>query len=56
MKPRVRYSKFAHEWHVSNHGGIDWFPTWREAYDFAFTAARVRHVVADTINTMQGVS
>ena len=32
---------------------FEWFDTWREALDYGYTVARVRHVVTEVIDGME---
>lgn len=33
-------------------GELQWFTRWRDAYDWAYTAARVRNVAADALRDL----
>lgn len=33
-------------------GNLKWFDRWRDAYDWAYTAARVRNVAADALGAL----
>jgi hypothetical protein len=50
-KPKVRCVKFnngVHEWVATVPGDAPrWFTRWRDAFDYAYTAARLRNVLTD---------
>ena len=52
MKTKV-WSAF-HQWVAMVPGDAPrWFPTWKEAYDFAYTATRVRNVLTDVFGGLE---
>lgn len=56
MKPRVFQSRPTNgpaEWVVFFLGQTQWFPTWREAYDHAYSMSRIRNVLADVFPHME---
>jgi hypothetical protein len=47
---RVNFNNGVHEWVATVPGGAPrWFTRWRDAYDYAYTATRVRNVVTDAL-------
>lgn len=54
MKIAVFQSRASHNWiALYRPGQYDSFPTWREAVDHAFTIARLRGVIRETLRRTQ---
>lgn len=54
MKPRVFQSRPTNgpaEWVVFFYGQTQWFETWIDAYSYAYTASRIRNVLADVFRS-----
>jgi hypothetical protein len=53
IRPRVFRSKYTLRWGVVyKPGSVDWFPTWREAFDRAYWWCRIQKAAIDAMGEL----